>query len=112
MDFAEHTDDPIVLYNAKKEIIRELMDFNISPRIYVQTNPKANSSFTNASDVEVFGWTEPGTKIIINGKEIPVSRQGLFLDLFQLRSDAGTVVINASNPNGTKEIVRNFVVTK
>lgn len=112
MDFAEHAEDPMVLYKAKKEIIRELMDFNISPRIYVQTNPKANSSFTDASDVEVFGWTEPGTKIVINGKEIPVSRQGLFLELFQLRSNAGSVVINASNSNGTKEIVRKFVVKK
>ena len=112
MDFAEHTDDPLVLYKAKMAVIKELLDFNTSPRIYIQTNPKENSSFTDASDVEVFGWTEPGTKIVINGKEIPVNKQGLFLDLFQLSSNSGSVVVKASNPNGSKDIVRNFVVKK
>ena len=112
MDFAEHTDDPLVLYNAKMAVIKELLDFNTSPRIYIQTNPNENSSFTDASDVEVFGWTEPGTKIVVNGKEIPVNKQGLFLDLFQLRSNSGSVVVKASNPNGSKGIVRNFVVKK
>ena len=108
MDFAEHSDDPAVMYKAKMEVIRELMDFNTSPRIYIQTNPRENASFTDASDVEVFGWTEPGTKIAINGKEIPVTNQGLFLDLFQLRSKTSSIIINASNSDGSKEIVRNF----
>lgn len=112
MDFAEHSDDPAVLYKAKMEVIRELMDFNTSPRIYIQTNPGENTSFTDASDVEVFGWTEPGTKIVINGKEIPVTKQGLFLDLFQLRSKASSIIINASNSAGSKEIVRNFVIKR
>jgi hypothetical protein len=110
MDFAEHSDDPAVLYNAKMEVIRELLDFNTFPRIYIQTNPGENASFTDASDVEVFGWTEPGTKIVINGKEIPVTKEGLFLDLFQLRSKASSVIINASSPAGSKEIVRNFMI--
>lgn len=110
MDFAEHSDDPAALYNAKMEVIRELMDFNTSPRIYIQTNPKESATFTDASDVEVFGWTEPGTKIVINGKEIPVTKQGLFLDLFQLRSKTSSIIINASNPAGSKEIVRNFMI--
>ncbi len=110
MDFAEHSDDPAALYNAKMEVIRELMDFNTSPRIYIQTNPRENAIFTDASDVEVFGWTEPGTKIVINGKEVPVSEQGLFLDLFQLRSKTSYIIINASSPAGSKEIVRNFMI--
>jgi len=110
MDFAEHSDDPAVLYDAKMEVIRELLDFNTFPRIYIQTNPGENASFTDASDVEVFGWTEPGTKIVINGKEIPVTKEGLFLDLFQLRSKASSVIINASSPAGSKEIVRNFMI--
>jgi hypothetical protein len=117
MDFAEHTDDPQVLYNAKMQIIRELLDFDESPRIYVQTNPLVNSTLTNHSSVEVFGWTEPGTKIIINGVEIPVSKQGLFLEQFggdfidPTKIHLGHIIrIQASNAKGSKEIVRDFII--
>jgi hypothetical protein len=110
MDFAEHTDDPQVLYKAKMQIIRELLDFDKSPRIYVQTNPLVNSSFTDGSSVEVFGWTEPGTKIVVNGEELPVSKQGLFLEKFGLTLDNNIIRVQAGNVNGSKEIIRNFVV--
>jgi hypothetical protein len=110
MDFAEHTDDPQVLYNAKMQIIRELLDFDKSPRIYMQTNPVVNSTLTNHSSIEVFGWTETGTKIVINGKELPVSRQGLFLEQFQLTSDSGFIKVKASNAKGSKEILRYFII--
>jgi hypothetical protein len=110
MDFAEHTDDPLVLYKAKMQIIRELLDFDKSPRIYVQTNPLVNSYLTDGSSVEVFGWTEPGTKILVNGEELPVSQQGLFLEKFGLTLDNNVIRVQASNGNGSKEIIRNFVV--
>jgi hypothetical protein len=110
MEFAKHTDDPQVLYKAKMEIIRELLDFDKSPMIYVQTNPKVNSSFTDGSSVEVFGWTEPGTKIVVNGKELPVSKQGLFLEQFTMSTNLNFIQVQASNAKGTKEIVREFIV--
>jgi hypothetical protein len=117
MGFAEHTDDPQVLYQAKMQIIKELMDFEVSPKIYVQTNPLENSTLTNNSSVEVYGWTEPGTKIIMNGTEIPVSKQGLFLE--QLGGEfidpskitlGKRITIKATNQNGSKEITRDFFV--
>jgi hypothetical protein len=115
MGFAEHTDNPEVLYSAKYEIIKELLEFNTSPRIYVQTNPVENSSFTNHSSVEVYGWTEPGTRIVINGKEIPVSREGLFIEQFggdfidPTKIHLGSIIrIQASNAKASKEIVRDF----
>jgi hypothetical protein len=117
MGFAEHTDNPDVLYQAKLQIIKELMDFEVSPRIYVQTNPLVNSTLTNHSSVEVFGWTEPGTKIVINGTEIPVSKQGLFLEQFggefidPTKIHLGKIIkIEASNAKGSKEIYREFFV--
>ena len=70
------------------------------------------TSFTDASDVEASGRTERGTEIVIIDKEIPVSNLGLFLEMFQLRSDTGSVIIKASDHNDTKEIVRNFVIKK
>jgi hypothetical protein len=108
--FADRTNDPRVVNNAKMQIIKELLDFNTSPRIYVQTNPVENSGMTTNSSVEVFGWTEPGTKIVINGKELPVSKQGLFLELFQLSTDDNTIRVEATGSKGVKKIVRKYSV--
>jgi hypothetical protein len=115
--FAEHTDDPNVLYGARMEIIKELLGFNVSPRLYVQTNPYALSTLTNHSSVEVFGWTEPGTKIIINGADIPVSSEGLFLEQFggefidPTKIHLGDkITVQAIGLGGSKTITRTFNV--
>jgi len=110
MGFAEHTNDPQVLYKAKMQVIQELLEFDTSPRIYVQTDPLVNSFFTDGSSVEVFGWTEPGTKIVVNGEELPVSKQGLFVEQFGLTLDNNVIKVQASNVNGSKEIIRNFKI--
>ena len=110
MSLAEHSDDPQVLYEAKRDVIRELLEFDTSPRIYVQTDPFVNSSLTNHSSVGVLGWTEPGTKIVVNGKELPVSEEGLFLDQFGLTPDTNKITVQASNANGSKEIIRDFLI--
>jgi hypothetical protein len=110
MGFAEHTDDPKVLYKAKMEIIKELLDFNKSPQLYVQTIPLEHSTMTSHSSIQVFGWTEAGTEIVVNGKVLPVSKQGLFLEQFQLTPDSGYIKVNASNSGRSKELVRNFVI--
>jgi len=117
MSIVDHNVDPKVLYKAKKELIGEIMDMNASPRIYIQTNPIENTTITYHSSVEVYGWTEPGTKIIVNGKELPVSGQGYFLEQFQVDQadpskglSKGEIKVEASNEKGSKVIVRNFWV--
>ena len=108
--FADRTDNPQVLYQAKQELIGELLNFNTSPRIYIQTNPEENSTLTSHSTVEVFGWTEPGTRIVVNGLELPVSTEGLFLEQFLVNVNDNFIRVQASNANGSKEIVRKFIV--
>jgi hypothetical protein len=117
MNLVDHSDDPQLLYKARREVIRELLDFDTSPRIYVQTDPKVNATLTNHSSVAVFGWTEPGTKIVVNGQEIPVSDEGLFLEQFggefidTTKIKLGDrILVQASNQNGSKEIVRDFLI--
>ena len=110
MSLLKHTDDPQDIYKAKKEVIKELLDFETSPRIYVQTDPVVNSTLTFRSSIAVYGWTEPGTKIVINGQEIPVSQQGLFLEQFTMSMQQEKITIQATNPNGEKKIIRNFVI--
>lgn len=110
MSLVEHSEDPEVLYRAKKEIIKELMKFETSPRIYVQTDPVVNTTLTDQSSVAVYGWTEPGTKIVVNGKELPVSNQGLFLEQFGLSPEDNKISVEASNSSGSKKIVREFEI--
>ncbi len=84
--------------------------------IYVQTVPLENSPLTEHSSVEVFGWTEPGTKIVVNGKELPVSDEGYFLEQFggdtldrtKMALTQGAIRVVASNDKGSKEIIRKF----
>jgi len=112
MDLLNHTEDPDVLYQAKRELIKELLDFNTRPRIYVQTNPAVNSTVVKGQSylMEVHGWTEPGTKIVVNEEELPVNKQGLFMWNFKLAEDSNSIVVQASNEHGSKEIVREFIV--
>jgi hypothetical protein len=108
--FAEHTDDPEVLYAAKMKLINELLDFEKSPGIYIQTNPVEGSCFTDRSSVEIRGWTEPGTLITINGREVPVSKQGLFLEQINMSSKEDLIRVQATGSKGHREIVRKFNV--
>ncbi len=107
---SKHTNDPQVLYNARMEVIQELLSFNTSPRLYVQMNPPANSKIESGNMVEIFGWTEPGTKIIANGQEIKVSKQGLFLESMSVSQKRNNIRIQASNSKGSKEIGREYIV--
>ena len=108
--FADRTDNPQDVYKAKLQLIKEIMDFNESPRIYIQTNPPELSSMTTRSSVEVLGWAEPGTEITINGQEVPVSQHGLFLEQFGLSSERNFISIQATKGNVSKEIKRLFNV--
>lgn len=107
---AEHTYDPQVLYDAKREVIGELLEFDTSPRIYFQTDPPENTAMTNRSSVAVMGWTEPGTKIVVNGKQLPVSEQGMFLEQFHLYPYSPDIRVEAIGTDGSKELIRKFEV--
>lgn len=107
---AEHTTDPHVLYDARREILQEMLDFDTHPRVYVQTVPRVHSTIKSRSPVEVFGWTEPGTTITINGKEIPVRDDGLFMEIFSLFPQTNIINIQADKNGNTKDIVRTFEV--
>lgn len=107
---SEHSYDPRVLYDAKREVIEELIEFDTSPRIYFQTDPPENTTITNRSSVAVMGWTEPGTKIVVNGKELPVSEQGLFMEQFHLYPDSPDIKVEATGTYGSKELIREYQV--
>lgn len=115
--FTEKSNDPDIFYKAKQELLKELLEFDISPMIYFQTEPAAGSILTEHSSVAAYGWTEPGTKVIINGNEIPVNNDGLFLTQFggdfidKRKLPLGNkITIIAINEKGKKEINRIFII--
>jgi hypothetical protein len=116
MTIEQHTDDPSVLYSAKRQLLDEIALFDKGPRVYIQTTPLENSTLTEHSSVELFGWTEQGTKIVVNGKELPVSDQGYFFEQFggdaidrtKIAISEGALKVAASNSKGSKELIRKF----
>ena len=110
MGLAKHSNDPQALYKAKIEVISELMDFDKSPGVYVQMNPELNTVLKNGATVEIYGWAEPGTKIMVNEKELPVSKQGLFLGIVDLTTKDHLIRLKAVNGKGLKEIIRDYKV--
>jgi hypothetical protein len=54
------------------------------------------------------GWVEPGTRITINGTEIPVAADGLFVENIPL-SSRRTITIEARGQTAKKQAVRRFL---
>ena len=101
--------NPDTLYSVKKQIINELLDLDIVPQILVQNNPLEHSTVANDCAMDVFGWAEPETKVVVNGRELPVSSDGLFLENVHLSRD-NTIIVEAEHKKGKKTIVRYFEV--
>ncbi len=99
--------NPDTLYSAKRQVIREILDLDNSPRLIVQTNPVEHSPMARGCAVDVFGWAEPQTIVKINGRPIPVAPDGLFMENVRLSSD-NTIAVEARKDDGGKRLVRSF----
>jgi hypothetical protein len=104
-----YSKNPGTLYDVKKQIIDELLDLDTAPKIIVQTNPPEHSTVANNCAIDVFGWAEPETKVVINGRNLPLSDDGLFMENVGLSRDK-TIVVEAEHKKGKKTIVRSFEV--
>jgi hypothetical protein len=110
------TKDPEIIYNARLEILNELISLDTYPRAILQTDPEENSLLTNHSSVAVLGWTDFGTRIFVNGQEVPVSENGMFMEQFTLDIDYQEenpefiLRITASTSSAEKVIIRRFNV--
>jgi hypothetical protein len=104
---ADYSNDPNVLYAAKSRIIREILALDQSPRVLVQTTPLEHSRVANGASIDVHGWAEPGTRILVNGTELPVAEDGLFLENVSLSSKQ-TLTVEARGEKASKQITRHF----
>lgn len=104
-----YSKDPYILYAAKRQIINELLDLDRAPKLIVQTNPLEHATVGNDCAIDLYGWAEPGTRIIVHGRELPVSEDGLFMENVRLSRD-NTIIIEAEHKKGKKTLVRSFEV--
>ena len=104
-----YTKDPNTLYAAKEQIIEELLDLDRAPRVIVQTNPPEHTAVGYGCAIDLYGWAEPGARITIGGREVPVAADGLFMENVRLSRD-NTIVVKAENDGDRKVIVRSFGV--
>ncbi|MDQ1296291.1 MAG: hypothetical protein QG611_269, partial [Bacteroidota bacterium] len=78
--------------------------------VYIQTSPVEHGNLINRSVVELLGWTEPGNTITVNGANVPVLADGLFMERFLIYV-GGKLVIKATKGLDEKVITRSFNVT-
>jgi hypothetical protein len=109
MTMSDYNKEPQALYAAKRQIIDELLALDRAPRLLVQTTPLEHSVVANDGMIDLYGWAEPGTKITVGGRELPVSPDGLFMENVRLSRD-NTVVVEAELGQSKKTVVRSFGV--
>jgi hypothetical protein len=106
-DYYDHTRNPEVLYQARRQAIEEALALEQSPRVLLQTSPLEHSPVGNGCAIDLRGWAEPGTLLKANGQSVPVAADGLFLA--QLPPSAeGKIVLEAEGKSGKKRLVRQF----
>lgn len=111
-DFAHRNYDPRALEKAKLSLIGEILGMEASPSLYVQTNPVESSLMTSGSTVEVMIAAEPGSKITVNGKTLPESVPGLYLEQFGLSSSHNKIEVKAEKDGRMKTLIREFTITE
>ncbi|MBN2562465.1 MAG: hypothetical protein JXQ75_16185, partial [Phycisphaerae bacterium] len=84
-----------------------ILDLDSSPRVIVQTTPTERSRVARDASIDVHGWAEPGTRISVNGTDLPVAEDGLFMENVRL-SSRQTIVVEARNEKASKRITRQF----
>ena len=106
----DYSRDPETLYRAQRQLINEIMDLDAPPLLFVHTNPPEWSRLHDRDPVEVFGLTAPGAQVTVNGKELPVSAEGFFGDVFYVAMKADDIVVRAASGGKKKMITRKFSV--
>ena len=107
----DYTASPETLYETKAQILSEIMALDRSPRLLVQTNPPEGSTvFSGPGLIEVYGVTEPGAEIQMNGKAIPVDSAGCFTYAALLSPDRNVVTVTAKGARGEQSVRRTFHV--
>jgi len=81
----EYTHDPSTLYAAKHQVIEEILDLEKKPRLIVQTNPMEHTAIAGDCAIDLFGYTEPGTKSLSMEGNYPSLTTGCLWKMFRFQ---------------------------
>jgi len=107
--FYDYTRDPNVMLSTREAIARQIEALSRKPLLYVQTSPPENSEVpAGPRMINVYGVTDPGAKVFLNGKELTtVSESGAFLAA-HFPGDNPVVRVTAQKDGRQTEVVRRF----
>jgi len=106
-DYYSHTQDPEVLYQARRQAIEETVALDQSPRVLLQTTPPEYNAVGKGCVIDLHGWAEPGTTLSANGESVPVAEDGLFLAQIAASGD-GDIILEARHNSRTRRLQRHF----
>jgi hypothetical protein len=106
-DYYTHTQDPEVLYQARRQAIEETLTLDQAPRVLLQTTPLEHTTVAKGCVIDLHGWAAPGTTLTANGESIPVAQDGLFLAQISALPK-GDIVLEARDSSGVKKVLRQF----
>jgi hypothetical protein len=108
-DFGAFTRNPDVLDDTRKAVLREVLDLDREPHLYVQSIPLDGSKIVHGpARIEVRGWTDPGNEIAVNNSPVPVSPEGYFADAPRYMPQENVITIKAKNAKGERIVTRTF----
>lgn len=111
--FYRYNHDPPVLLETRRTVAREIEALNHKPMLFVQTSPPDGSEIPYGPRLaNVYGVTEPGAKISINGRVRGHAAADGTFELHHFVRDDGTVSVTAETSAGTLEAERQFVLTE
>ena len=111
--FHDFTRDPNVMLDARETLAQEIEALSAKPLLFVQTSPPEGSDVPGAPRmVNVYGVTDPGAKVFVNGSELStVSPSGAFYTPHWV-DEGPEVTISAEKDGKRAEVVRRFKVVE
>jgi hypothetical protein len=97
--------EPGLIERVRGEIAEETILLGRRPYAIVLTEPE-EKRYTDFENARIYGITEPGSRVKINGREVPVAESGDFSADFSLHSGANNFEIMLWNEGNTKLIRR------
>lgn len=103
--------DPAKIMAVREEVAQAILALDQSPLLLVQTEPAAGSVLWDGPIVvEVFGLTEPGAEILVNGRRMTIGEDGSFAFRAYRSRPSGQIVIEARKDGQSKSVTKQFVI--
>ncbi|MDW8080145.1 MAG: DUF4091 domain-containing protein [Thermoguttaceae bacterium] len=103
--------DPKRIMRVREELAEAIVAARQSPLLLVQTEPSADTVLWDGPVVvELFGLTEPGAEVVVNGRKVALREDGTFQVRLSPSRPAGEVVVQVRKDGQSKTLRKQFVI--